>query len=67
MKTTINQVIRNILDKDRNIISTQITETFILTPENGKVLLNTKTGETFISTLSLGTKWKATDFIEVDQ
>lgn len=67
MKTTINQVIRNTLDKDRNIISTQITETFILAPENGKVLLNTKTGETFTSTLSLGTKWKATDFIEVDQ
>lgn len=56
MKTAINQVIRNTLDKDRNIISTQITETFILTPEDGKVLLNTKTGETFTGTLSLGTK-----------
>ena len=65
MIVNINQIIRNVLNEDRTIKSTQTSETFVLTPETGKHLVNTKTGEEFFSMISLGSRWKVSDFIEV--
>ena len=65
MEININQTVRNVLNEDRTLKSTQTTESYILIPATGKHLVNTKTGESFIGTISLGSRWKVSDFIEV--
>lgn len=65
MEININQTIRNVLNEDRTLKSTQTTESYVLIPAAGKHLVNTKTGESFIGTISLGSRWKVSDFIEV--
>ena len=65
MEININQTIRNVLNEDRTLKSTQTTESDVITPAPGKHLVNTKTGESFVGAISLGGRWKVSDFIEV--
>ena len=65
MEININQIIRNVLNEDRILKSTQKTESYIIIPADGKHLVNTKTGESFVGAISLGSRWKVSDFIEV--
>ena len=65
MEININQTIRNVLNEDRTLKSTQTTESYIIIPAEGKHLVNTKTGESFVGAISLGSRWKVSDFIEV--
>ena len=65
MEININQIIRNVLNEDRTLKSTQKTESYIIIPADGKRLVNTKTGESFVGAISLGSRWKVSDFIEV--
>ncbi len=65
MEININQIIRNVLNEDRTLKSTQTTESYMIIPAPGKHLVNTKTGESFIGAISLGGRWKVSDFIEV--
>ena len=65
MEININQIIRNVLNEDRTLKSTQKTESYIIIPADGKHLVNTKTGESFVGAISLGGRWKVSDFIEV--
>ena len=65
MEININQTIRNVLKEDRTLKSTQTTESYMIIPAPGKHLVNTKTGESFVGALSLGSRWKVSDFIEV--
>ena len=65
MEININQTIRNVLNEDRTLKSTQTTESYIIIPAPGKHLVNTKTGESFVGTISLGGRWKVSDFMEV--
>ena len=54
MEININQTIRNVLNEDRTLKSTQTTESYMIIPAPGKHLVNTKTGESFIGAISLG-------------
>ena len=54
MEININQIIRNVLNEDRILKSTQKTESYIIIPADGKHLVNTKTGESFVGAISLG-------------
>ena len=65
MEININQIIRNVLNEDRTLKSTQKTESYIIIPADGKHLVNIKTGESFVGAISLGSRWKVSDFIEV--
>ena len=65
MEININQTIRNVLNEDRTLKSTQTTESYMIIPAEGKHLVNTKTGESIIGAISLGGRWKVSDFIEV--
>ena len=65
MEININQIIRNVWNEDRTLKSTQTTESDMIIPADGKHLVNTKTGESFIGAISLGGRWKVSDFIEV--
>ena len=65
MEININQTIRNVLNEDRTLKSTQTTESYMIIPSPGKHLVNTKTGESFVGAISLGSRWKVSDFIEV--
>ena len=65
MEININQIIRNVLNEDRTLKSTQTTESYMIIPATRKHLVNTKTGESFIGAISLGSRWKVSDFIEV--
>lgn len=56
MEININQTIRNVLNEDRTLKSTQTTESYIIIPATGKHLVNTKTGESFTGTISLGSR-----------
>ena len=65
MEININQIIRNVLNEDRTLKSTQTTESYMIIPADGKYLVNTKTGESFAGAISLGGRWKVSDFMEV--
>lgn len=56
MEININQTIRNVLNEDRTLKSTQTIESYIIIPAEGKHLVNTKTGESFTGTISLGSR-----------
>ena len=65
MEININQIIRNVLNEDRTLKSTKTTESYMIIPATGKHLVNTKTGESIVGAISLGSSWKVSDFIEV--
>ena len=65
MEINIHQIIRNVLNEDRTLKSTQTTESYMIIPAPGKHLVNTKTGESFVGAISLGGRWKVSDFMEV--
>ena len=66
MTTNIIQTITNTLDEFRQVLNTMKTEVWVLTPASGKALKNVKTGETFKRAVSLSSKAKVADFIEID-
>ena len=65
MEININQTIRNVLNEDGTLKSKQTTESYMIIQAQGKHLVNTKTGESFVGAISLGGRWKVSDFIEV--
>ena len=66
MKINIIQTITNILDEDRKLIKTSLTEAYVLTPDSGKVLKHIITGKVYTNSISLGNKNQVKDYIEVD-
>lgn len=65
MKTTIIQTITNILNEDRTIKSSTINESYVLTPEEGYVLKNIKTGEIVKTKICVTKKTKLNNYIEI--
>ena len=66
MKTTIIQTITNILNEDRSIKSSTINESYVLTPDENKVLKNIKTGKIITTRICVNKKIKLADYIEVE-
>lgn len=66
MKIQIHQNISNLLDSNRNLIQSNISESYIIFPEEGKVIENIKTGQLYKGFVSVGTKNKLSNFREID-
>jgi hypothetical protein len=66
MTINIIQAITNILNEDRTIKASSTVETYLLTPTEGKVLKNIKTGEIIKTKVYLNKKVKIGDYIEIE-
>jgi hypothetical protein len=66
MTINIIQTITNTLNEDRTIKMSSTIETYLISPAEGKVLKNIKTGEIIKSKICLNKKVKIEDYIEVD-
>ena len=66
MKISIIQTTTNILDLDRNIKSSSVTEAYVVEPELNKALKNIKTGEIILTRVCVTKKSKLADYIEID-
>lgn len=65
MKISIIQTITNILNEDRSINTTSTRESYVLTPADGYILKNIKTGQTVKTKICLNKKIKINDYIEI--
>lgn len=66
MTINILQTISNVLNEDRTLKSSYTVESYLVTPAEGKVLKNIKTGEIINSKICLNKKVKIADYIEVE-
>ena len=66
MTINIIQTITNTLNEDRTIKTSSTIETYLISPAEGKVLKNIKTGEIIKSKICLNKRVKIEDYIEVD-
>jgi hypothetical protein len=66
MTINIIQTITNTLNEDRTIKTSSTIETYLISPAEGKVLKNIKTGEIIKSKICLNKKVKIEDYIEVE-
>ena len=66
MTINIIQTITNTLNEDRTIKTSSTIESYLISPAEGKVLKNIKTGEIIKSKICLNKKVKIEDYIEVD-
>lgn len=66
MKVTIIQTTTKILNEDRTLRSSIITESYVITPAEGKALQNTKTGEIIKAKVCVNKKSKLNMYKEID-
>lgn len=66
MTINIIQTITNTLTENRELISSKQSEGYVLIPDEGKMLKNKFTGETFINKIYIYQKSAISDYIEVD-
>ena len=66
MTINIIQTITNVLDENRQLIRTVTSETYVLYPAAGKAIKDINTGKLFTSSVSIGSKGKLKDYIEID-
>lgn len=67
MIINIHETISNIMTKDKKLIDTTTSETYILYPEQGKVLRNKKTGQIIDSFVGVGSSGSISDYEEVEK
>jgi hypothetical protein len=65
MKKNIIQTITNILNENEDLISTTTTQTYVLTPDEGYILKNVKTGVVVTTKICISQKSKLADYIEL--
>ncbi len=66
MKINTIQKITNIISEDNVILSSEILESYVLTPSAGKILKNIKTGESITTKICVGKKALIKNYIEID-
>lgn len=65
MTKNIIQTITNILNENEELISTTTTQTYVLTPDEGYILKNVKTGLVVATKICVSQKSKLADYIEL--
>jgi hypothetical protein len=60
------QKITNIFAEDNTLISTETSESYVITPDAGKILKNVKTGESISTKICIGNKLRLKNYIEVE-
>jgi riboflavin synthase alpha subunit len=66
MKTTTIQKITNILSETGEVQFSETRESYVLTPEVGKILKNIKTGESVTTKICVSKKALIKNYIEID-
>lgn len=66
MKITTIQKITNILSETGELYSSETHESYVITPEAGKILKNIKTGESITTKICVGKKTLIKNYIEID-
>jgi len=66
MKVTIYQTISNVLNEDRSIRSSNTIEAYMLEPEAGKYLRNTRTGEIVRTQICINKESRIAEWEELD-
>lgn len=67
MKINIRQNITNLLTQDRQILTTETSELYVLTPDENKNLKNIKTGEIFTGFTYVKKEEQIKNYIEIDK
>jgi hypothetical protein len=67
MKTTIIQTTTKTFDEARILLATRVNETYLLEPDEGKVLRNKITGQLFSAGLCVDKERKIKDYEEIDE
>lgn len=67
MRLEIHEVISNILDENRKLIRTRTSESYIIYPDEGKLLKNKKTGLTTDTFIGIGSKENLSNYEEVEK
>lgn len=65
MTIRINQIISNILNEDRSVKSSTTRESYLIIPDNGKVLINKNTKEIKDGIVSVNTRNKISEYEEI--
>jgi len=66
MEIKILQTVTNVLNKDRQVLSSNTSETYILYPAEGKQIRNIVTGRVYTSSVSIGSQTNIKNYIEED-
>lgn len=67
MKINIRQNITNLLTQDKQILTTETSELYVLTPSENKNLKNIKTGEIFTGFTYVKKEDQIKNYIEIDK
>lgn len=67
MKVTIIQTTTKTFDESRVLLTTNIAEAYLLTPDKGKVLRHKTTGRIFTAGLCLNKERKISEYEEIIQ
>lgn len=67
MKINIRQNITNLLTQDKQLLTTEVSELYVITPGENKNLKNIKTGEIFTGFTYVKKEEQLKNYIEVDK
>lgn len=67
MKTTIIQTTTKTFDEARILLAARVNETYLLEPDEGKVLRNKITGQLFSTGLCVDKERKIKDYEEINE
>jgi hypothetical protein len=67
MKTTIIQTTTKTFNEARILLATRVNETYLIEPDEGKMLRNKTTGQLFSTGLCVDKERKIKDYEEIDE
>lgn len=67
MKVTIIQTTTKTFDEARILLAARVNETYLIEPDEGKVLRNKTTGQLFSTGLCVDKERKIKDYEEIDE
>lgn len=67
MKVTIIQTTTKTFDEARTLLATRVNETYLMEPDEGKVLRNKTTGQLFSAGLCVDKERKIKDYEEIEK
>lgn len=67
MKTTIIQTTTKTFNASRILLATRVNETYLIEPDEGKVLRNITTGQLFSTGLCVDKERKIKDYEEIEK
>lgn len=66
MKITIVQNITKIFDMERNLLSSRLNETYLLEPDEGKIIRHKESGQVYKTGICVNKERKFAEYEELD-